>query len=326
MGDINTLKDTNAVTTIQSLDDRPVLATTNALKAKFDEYPDDLRERVNNLIDYLLKNNNTDDGASNIGINSPYATTVKGLFDYILGLGTGTLPPDGSITNDKLATTNKTGLLADLTTTAKTTLVAAINEILSTLTSTCGLLVNLTTSAKTNLVAAINELVSINSYNVGEVKYFAMSIAPTGYLKANGAAVSRSAYASLFTAIGTTFGVGDGSTTFNLPDLRGVFPRGWDDGRGYDTGRVFGSYQADDIKAHGHTFTTSSNGDHNHTYSQYNTSVYGSGNGNNQPVNTTSSTTTGNAGTHTHTGTTDNNGSATETKVKNVALLACIKY
>lgn len=45
--------------------------------------------------------------------------------------------------------------------------------------------------------------------------------APTGYLACDGSAVSRTTYAALFTAIGTTWGVGDGSTTFNLPDLRG---------------------------------------------------------------------------------------------------------
>lgn len=75
--------------------------------------------------------------------------------------------------------------------------------------------------------------------------YVPRSTAPTGYLKANGAVVSRTTYASLFSVIGTTFGSGDGSTTFGLPDLRGVFPRGWDDGRGVDSGRGMGSTQQD---------------------------------------------------------------------------------
>jgi len=74
------------------------------------------------------------------------------------------------------------------------------------------------------------------------------STAPTGYLKANGATVSRTTYAALFAQIGTMFGAGDGSTTFNLPDMRGVFPRGWDDGRGVDTGRALGSLQADALQ------------------------------------------------------------------------------
>jgi len=82
----------------------------------------------------------------------------------------------------------------------------------------------------------------------GAVMSFAMNTAPTGWLKANGAAVSRTTYASLFAAIGTTFGAGDGSTTFELPDLRGEFVRGWDDGRGVDSGRSFGSAQLDQMQ------------------------------------------------------------------------------
>ena len=77
----------------------------------------------------------------------------------------------------------------------------------------------------------------------GTVIYYAANAAPTGYIKANGATVSRSTYAALFSAIGTTFGAGDGSTTFVLPDLRGEFIRGWDDGREVDSGRSFGSAQ-----------------------------------------------------------------------------------
>ncbi|HFC8531564.1 TPA: phage tail protein [Neisseria lactamica] len=82
----------------------------------------------------------------------------------------------------------------------------------------------------------------------GAVMYFARTTAPDGWLKANGAAVSRTAYAALFAAIGTTYGTGDGRTTFNLPDLRGEFIRGWDDGRGIDSGRTLGSAQGDAIR------------------------------------------------------------------------------
>lgn len=82
----------------------------------------------------------------------------------------------------------------------------------------------------------------------GAVVAFARNTAPTGWLKANGAAVSRTAYARLFAAIGTTFGVGDGFNTFNLPDLRGEFVRGWADNGTVDSGRVFGSKQGDAIR------------------------------------------------------------------------------
>ena len=82
----------------------------------------------------------------------------------------------------------------------------------------------------------------------GAVMYFAGQTAPTGWLKANGAAVSRTTYAALFAAIGTIYGAGDGRSTFNLPDLRAEFVRGWDDGRGIDSGRAFGSAQSDAIR------------------------------------------------------------------------------
>lgn len=84
--------------------------------------------------------------------------------------------------------------------------------------------------------------------SAGAVLGFAMAAAPTGWLKCNGAAVSRTTYAKLFAAIGTTFGAGNGSATFNLPDLRGEFIRGFDDGRGVDPGRALGSAQGDAIR------------------------------------------------------------------------------
>lgn len=74
-----------------------------------------------------------------------------------------------------------------------------------------------------------------SSVPAGTVIQSASQVVPTGYLKCNGAAVSRSTYARLFRALGTTYGVGNGTTTFNLPDLRGEFIRGWDDGRNIDT-------------------------------------------------------------------------------------------
>jgi microcystin-dependent protein len=60
----------------------------------------------------------------------------------------------------------------------------------------------------------------------GIIKAFGGGTAPRGHLLCDGAAVSRTTYADLFSAIGTTYGVGDNSTTFNLPDLRGRFPLG----------------------------------------------------------------------------------------------------
>jgi phage-related tail fiber protein len=75
----------------------------------------------------------------------------------------------------------------------------------------------------------------------GAVSFFATSTAPTGWLKANGASLSTTAYTDLFARIGYTFG-GSGAN-FNLPDLRGEFLRSLDDGRGIDTGRGLGTWQ-----------------------------------------------------------------------------------
>jgi len=86
---------------------------------------------------------------------------------------------------------------------------------------------------------------------VGAVMAFATLILPGGWLECNGALISRQTYAALFAAIGTTFGAGNGVTTFALPDLRGEFVRGWDHGRGVDPGRAFGGEQDHAFLQHG---------------------------------------------------------------------------
>ena len=140
----------------------------------------------------------------------------------------------------------------------------------------------------------------------GLVATFARSTAPTGWLKANGAAVSRTAYADLYAAIGTRFGAGDGINTFNLPDLRGEFIRGWDDGRGIDSGRTLGSSQGQLIESHDHGMDP---------YKQINANVL-------QPVTGGAELSTvgvGSAVRTKHTG-------GSETRPRNVALLYCIKF
>lgn len=223
----------------------------------------------------------------------------------------------------------------------------------------------------------LTNLPASDAIPAGTVSFFTKNTPPTGYLKCNGAAISRTTYSTLFTAIGTTFGTGDGSTTFNLPDLRGEFIRGWDDSRGIDkillagnttnasnsittlssttglyvgmpvsgsgipagatiasivnstsitisanatatatavsltfTGRIFGSWQADDFKAHNHTLTLSPLGgtDPSGTMASPN---WGAGNtrwGYGASTATVSSV------------------GGLETKPRNIALLPCIKY
>lgn len=87
-----------------------------------------------------------------------------------------------------------------------------------------------------------------NAAPAGTIIASAAANAPEGYLLCDGSALSRSAYSALFTAIGTAYGAGDKTTTFNIPDLRGEFLRGADNGRGIDSGRVLGSAQGDAIR------------------------------------------------------------------------------
>ena len=168
------------------------------------------------------------------------------------------------------------------------------------------------TGATTAAAARANFGAQAASELVGMVAFFGHGAAPTGWLKANGAAVSRTAYASLFSVITTTYGVGDGATTFNLPDLRGEFPRGWDDGRGIDSGRALGSAQGQQARDHSHRPWS---GVTNHSQqvaagSSYFALTIGSvQNVDTSPASTLDAPNFGN-----------------ETRPRNIALLACIKF
>lgn len=139
----------------------------------------------------------------------------------------------------------------------------------------------------------------------GAVVAFAMNTAPTGWIKCNGAAVSRATFSALFAAIGVTFGAGNGSTTFNLPDLRGQFVRGWSDGASTDSGRAFGSSQSDQNKLHTHAFTgssvnTNSTGAHTHTVSGTGSGSAASAGAHTHTVSGTGSGSASSGGAHSH--------------------------
>ncbi len=94
---------------------------------------------------------------------------------------------------------------------------------------------------------------------IGAVRDFAGSVVPAGYLECSGQAVSRTVYAGLFAVIGTTYGVGDGSTTFNLPDTRGRVAI--DDGTGSGlTARTLGQTGGEET----HTLSTAELAAHTH--------------------------------------------------------------
>lgn len=100
--------------------------------------------------------------------------------------------------------------------------------------------------------AAVSEI--FDSTPAGAVVDFAMPFAPQGWLVCDGSTIPRSAYPDLFAAIGTTYNqLSDTDILlFRLPDYRGEFRRGWDAGRGADTGRAFGSWQDMGVQYHKH--------------------------------------------------------------------------
>lgn len=183
----------------------------------------------------------------------------------------------------------------------------------------------------TNLTQVLQAIQSLSSLPAGAIVGFAMTSAPAGYLKANGAAVSVSTYSALATNIycgdsnnaAASWGyrcTNPASPTSTrstigsyivLPDYRGEFRRGFDDARGIDSGRSLWSYQLDAMQGHRHAHQT--NAVHNGTSV---VNIIGSGLGNYQ----------------TETGDPVNDGvngaprTASETRSRNGAELVCIKY
>jgi microcystin-dependent protein len=92
---------------------------------------------------------------------------------------------------------------------------------------------------------------------VGSVMSFAMSGVPAGWLPCNGASLATNLYPALFNVI--QYMHGGSGVNFNLPDLRGEFIRGWSEARAVDTGRAFGSAQADELRSHSHTLVGANN-------------------------------------------------------------------
>jgi microcystin-dependent protein len=145
-----------------------------------------------------------------------------------------------------------------------------------------------------------DKIAASEKWSPGDVKMVAYQTVPEGWLECDGAAVSRTTYADLFAAIGTTYGVGNGSTTFNVPDTRGEFIRGWDHGRGVDSGRVLGSAQVEMVGPHTHPAKVL---------------ITGSG------ISWNTGGTTGEMVTSVPTPT-----GATETRPRNLAFMYCIKF
>lgn len=173
------------------------------------------------------------------------------------------------------------------------------------------------TLARQNLGVMSADEAKYNDCPPGTIVGLASPNIPQGYrlLKCNGAAYSRAVYADLFAAIGTYYGAGDGVTTFNVPEARGEYPRYADDGRGIDAGRAVGSKQGDAMRNIVGTFEgNTDDGDASKTGAFYRTGKgFGGSNG---------------AGWGGVIGFDASRvvPTAHEVRVRNIAVLACIRY
>jgi microcystin-dependent protein len=170
----------------------------------------------------------------------------------------------------------------------------------------------------------------VDNLLAGSVAAFATGTPPSGWLECNGQAISRTTFARLFTRIGTTFGPGNGATTFNVPNLMNHFIRGLG-----GAGRTLGSLQFNALGSHNHSFfgsaATITGGSHSHIDSTSGTTLLnvnlqsgGTWRVNNQQSGATTSTDS-HSHSYTPAGSIGSTGT-TETRPDNVALLYCIKF
>ena len=180
--------------------------------------------------------------------------------------------------------------------------------------NTIGSTADTTVNASVANVTTLNATAGKGILPIGSVVPFAGSTAPTNFFECDGSSKARGTYASLFSAIGTAWGTADGAS-FNLPDLRGQFLRGYDNGAGTDpdaatrtaiktggaTGDSVGSEQADALQTHAHEHDhdiTSSTDDQvddtgRDDTQTYDNSVYNAGGTNNTTSSDSTAPTTG---------------------------------
>lgn len=170
--------------------------------------------------------------------------------------------------------------------------------------------------------------------SVGMVAAWPMTAVPSGWLECDGSAVSRTTYAALFAVYGTSYGVGDGSTTFNLPNYKDYFLRGYDasgteassrtDRGDGTTGASVGTKQASAFMRHNHTASVTDNG-HTHNLAMANSTSGGSSYPANGPngAGTQQATTSATTGISVSIANTSSNDSTSETRPKNVTVKWC---
>lgn len=192
----------------------------------------------------------------------------------------------------------------------------------------CEIAFNSATS--TWLLTGTTGTTSASAVPVGGIILVSTPTVPVGFLECDGSLQLIATLPSLYANIGTYYNLaGDPTNSFRLPNGRGVFVRGADQGRGVDPSRILGTLQQPDTASHNHTGTTATTGAHSHTFNWINTPTtsdipgvgaamryQGGGNVDANRIN--------NAGDHNHTFTTNNTG-GTETRPINIAWMYCIK-
>lgn len=156
-----------------------------------------------------------------------------------------------------------------------------------------------------------NQISGFQGIPTGTIMYTAVAAVPAGYLALNGQSLSKSTYSALYTVLGGTYGQTD--TTFNLPDVRGEFIRGWDNSRGIDINRTIGSSQAESFKSHSHPYVDTYFKEAWGQDGQFNGAYGSNGGADNDNYDSNYQRTTSAVG-------------GSETRPRNIALQAIIKY
>jgi len=166
-------------------------------------------------------------------------------------------------------------------------------------------------------------LTGLPTLPTGAVMAFEQSTAPAGFLALNGSTISRTTYAALFSIYGTTYGAGDGSTTFSLPDRRGYFIRGYGTNADGTASGSLGALQADAYASHSHGIYDPG---HGHTFSYRVSGGFNSCNGGSQNGVWNGISSNGGGTDGAGTGISIAASGGTETRPRSVALLLCVKY
>lgn len=230
-------KDMNILAGLSDMPNADEDLSAEELKAKFDEAGISIKEYINNtLLEELMGEN----ASESIGAKGISGVTGENIYAQLSDL------------KNQLNETVVGALPNDSITTAKLQNNAVTAEKLA------------------SDVSALLALFSNSLVPTGTILPFSGSVAPANALICDGSAVSRTAYAKLFSVIGTTYGVGDGSTTFHIPNLKGKIPVGLSSlenefnylGKsGGEKAHILSSLE---MPSHSHTASESAAGGHNH--------------------------------------------------------------